>query len=272
MANIGLERTQRWLQSFIITPGSDEESLASTVVRAAFDGNVEQVVTPSKTLTSQERAAVYRDMYLLRLADALTSDYPVTRDWMGPKVFEQLVAGYVQEHPSRSYTLNRLGDHLPVYLAGRRELTNHEFLHALASFELAVTEVFDEEEVAALAPEQIAAVPDEKWETAKLGPIAALRLRKFDYRVDLFKECYRDSEPYPDPTPETTFIAVYRQSYRVFWMNLTEPEYDLLGSLVGGARLGEAIEKACIAHGLEADQLLIYFRDWMSKDLFSEVG
>ena len=38
--NPGLSRTQRWLQSFIIEPGTDDEALASEAVKREFVGEV----------------------------------------------------------------------------------------------------------------------------------------------------------------------------------------------------------------------------------------
>ena len=42
--------------------------------------------------------------------------------------FEKLVADYVQAFPSRSYTLNRLGDHLPEFLEHGANRENAAFL------------------------------------------------------------------------------------------------------------------------------------------------
>ena len=74
------------------------------------------MILPSRTLTPLERVGIYHGMYLLRMDDGLASDYPALQHFLGDDGFVDLVRGYVQAHPSRSYTLNRLGDHLPEYL------------------------------------------------------------------------------------------------------------------------------------------------------------
>ena len=269
--NPGLVRTQRWLQAFVVTPGQDDEVLASPTLRDEFAGPLEELVTPSKTLTSFERAGVYRGMYLLRMQEALEKDYPLVKDWLGQEQFERLVAGYVREHPSRSYTLNRLGDHLPAYIASLPRFDHQDLLHDLASFELAITEVFDEEETPALSADEIAAVPDDKWATAQMTPIAALRLRRFAYPVDSFKESYRDGEAYPAPAPDETRVAIFRHQYKVYWIPLNPTAYALLNALVGQTPLGQAIEQALLDSRVPEEEIFGWFQSWVSKGLFHSV-
>src|SRR6185295_16302737 len=98
--------------------------------------------------------------------DAMAVDYPAIVHFLGEHAFGHLIADYVQEHPSRSYTFNRLGDDFPKFLESRRA-----FLADLARLELAMTQVFDEEESVAAAA-AAAATPEEM----RLTPIKALRL------------------------------------------------------------------------------------------------
>ena len=42
---------------------------------------------PSQTLTSAERLDIYRDMYLLRMEEALAIDYPGLKHFLGEEEF-----------------------------------------------------------------------------------------------------------------------------------------------------------------------------------------
>ena len=267
-AEIDLPKTQRWLQAFIVSPAdSDEEALVSEPVLAEHAGDVAQVVTPSRTLTAAERAGIYRGMYLQRLQEALEADYPVVRDWLGEVQFVRLTGGYVRAYPSRSYTLNRLGDHLPEYIASLPDFEHQGLLRDLARFELAVTETFDEEETVPLGPEAIAQVPEDAWEDARFQPVAALRLLELEHPVDRFKEAYRDGADYPKPAAGATRVAVYRRSYRVFWLTLSPPAFELLRALIDGVPMGEAIEESVA----EEEALFGWFQDWLQAGFFRGV-
>ena len=246
--------TQRWLQDYIVASSLDEESASIDSAR---------LVKPSATLTSRERADVYRSMYLLRMEQALASDYPVLRDVLGAASFAALVADYVAEYPSRSYTLNRLGDQLPAYLALR-----DGFQHALAAFELAVSEAFDADQSDVLSAADVMAIPPADYADVILQAIPALRLIQVAYPVHKFKRCYRDDKPYPPTEAATTYLAVYRRDYEVFWLVLTKPAYELVQGLTCGEPLGQAIERACLDAGVEEPELFAWFQEWVSNGLF----
>lgn len=270
-AEPALTPLQRWMQTFIVTPGDDQQALEAAASDSGIVESVDQLVLPSKTLTSRERAGVYRETYVLRLEEALESDYPVLRAYVGPEAFNDLVAAYLERWPSRSYTLNRLGDHLPEFLADQAELPDNAFLADLARFELDVTDAFDAADAKALTVEEVGAVNPEDWEHAGLQPIPALRLRRFTYPVGKFKEAYRDELDTPALTPEPTRLAVYRRNFKVFWLNLDEPGFHLLSALAQGRPLGAAIEDACLQFNLDENRLFALFQEWISEGLFHRV-
>lgn len=275
-----LERLQRWMQAFIVHPGTEEEALTHAAKGGIAVEQISEVVLPSRTLTSVERVGVYRGMYLLRLAEALEADYPGVHHFLGDEGFTELVRGYVHVYPSRSYSLNRLGDHLPEYVRSAPALPRREFLHDLARLELAVTEVFDAPETPALTAEQIAAVPSEAWERARLSPIAAFRLLALGYPVSDYLTSVReeDHQRHPQARRKDTWVAVFRRDYACLRLDLTRPAYELLGSLASGTPLGEAVAAAArrgkrrgTLKPLKEDELFRWFRDWVSGGIFQSV-
>ena len=99
------------MQAVVTHPGDVYEAAAS----AAID--VDSLVLPSKTLQPIQRVGIYHGMYLMRMIEALEADYGALAHFMGEHAFSHLVSDYVQRFPSRSYTLNRLGDALPELIA-----------------------------------------------------------------------------------------------------------------------------------------------------------
>jgi hypothetical protein len=266
MAELG--RLQRWMQAVIVAPGADAEAFASaSAVEQIPAAQAGSVVLPSRTLTGEERVAIYRDMYLVRMRDALRTDYPGVAHFLGEDRFHRLVADYVAAHPSCSYTLNRLGDRFPEFVR-TAPLPRREFVHDLARLELAVTEVFDAEESPALAPAAIAAVPADAWDTARLVPITALQLVAFDYPVSAYLQSVKDSTPHPSTRRRNTWVAVFRRDYAMSRQDLTRDAYEMLSTLVSGATLGDAVRSAPRA---KEEQLFQWFREWMAEGLFQRV-
>jgi hypothetical protein len=275
MAAAALDRVQRWMQAVVVNGGSVGEALASPEAAAEIE-RVEDVLLPSSRLTAAERVGIYHGMYLGRMGDALESDYPHLLRVLGAERFAALVRDYVQVHPSRSYTLNRLGDHLPEFILAAPRLRRRAFLHDLARVEQAVSQVFDAEETAPLSAEAIAAVPHEAWERARLQPVAAFRLLVLGHPVGPFLDGLEDRAKRPPfPRPRRSFMAVFRRNYVVRRLELAPAAHRLLAELAEGAALGAAVSRVAGRGGRSAagaDALFRWFREWVASGVFRSVA
>ena len=269
-----LGRLQRWMQEVVVHPGTVDEAIASPSAEQEIPAeNLGDVVLPSDSMTPAERVGVYHGMYLLRMEEALETDYPVLRYRLGYEAFAELIEDYVQRYPSRAYTLNRLGDHLPQFLAEEEDRPDSEFLHDLARLELAMTQVFDEQEAPVLGAEELEAVPPEGWESAVLRPIPAFRLLAFKHAVVPDLVAYHEDRPSPRPRRRATWVAVYRRDYSVLRLELSRAEHDLLKALAGGTPLGEALSTAALKQKSARQRAHIFkwFRTWVAAGLFTAI-
>ena len=269
-----ISRLQRWMQEVVVHPGTIEQAVASPEAEREIAAELlEDVVLPSHSMTSAERIDVYHGMYLMRMEEALETDYPVIRYHLGDRQFAHLVAEYVQLFPSRSYTLNRLGDHLPRFFLDRPEWPNAAFLHDLARLELAMTEVFDEQESPVLAAEELESVPPEDWEGARLRAIAPFRLLSFEHAVIPHLVAFHHDRPSPSPRRRASWVALYRRDYKVLRLELSRAEHDLLRAIVDGAPLGEALAGAASSTPGSRQQARVFrwFRTWISEGLFTAI-
>jgi hypothetical protein len=220
------------------------------IVSPHWPEDTSPVVEPS-------RLAIYRDMYPIRMFEAMSVDFPALALFLGEEKFNDLVARFTEAHPSQSYTLNRLGDSFPDFLK------DDPFLHDLARLELAMTQVFDEEETPELDPEKFGSIgPDSRLKT-----IAAFRLLAFDYPVNDFFQSFRDEEELVEPEPRQIWVAFHRRDYGVHRMTLEEKAYDFLTALCDGATIVEAIEGT----GATQDELFGWFRDWSAAGIFGGI-
>ncbi len=270
----GLDRLQRWMQQVVVHPGSVDEAIASAdAAQEIPPDRLGEVVVPSHSMTPIERIGVYHGMYLMRMEEALATDYPVMRYHLGEREFSRLVREYVGRYPSRSYTLNRLGDHLPRFLLQAVEWPDAPFLYDLARLELAMTEVFDERESPVLGTADLEAVAPEAWERARLRPIAAFRLLSFEHAVIPHLVAFHENRPSPSPRRHTVWVALYRRDYSVLRLELSRAEHDLLHAIVDGAPLGEALATAASATKGSRQQARVFrwFRTWISEGLFTAI-
>jgi hypothetical protein len=271
----GLERIQRWMQACIEDQGTCEEAIASERAQSAISAEeARSIVLPSKTLSSFERLDIYRGMYLLRMEEALTTDYPALKHFLGDEKFMQMVERYVEVYPSRSYTLNRLGDHLPEFLKTLDDLPKKDFCCELARLELLLTGVFDADETPPMTEAAVRAVPPEAWETARLKPIQAFAVAEFDYPVSQYLGGVDEENPFPKIVRKKTWVVAYRRNFSVSRRDLERPAYELLSALAAGKTVGDAIVAVMTQRwrpALKEARLFEWFRDWMAEGFFQSV-
>lgn len=271
-----LDRMQRWMQAVVVHPGSDAEAVAAPEAQAEVPKeSLSDVILPSRTLTPLERLGIYHGMYLLRMHDALEGDYEALRHFLGDRGFFELIRDYVQVYPSKSYSLNRLGDHLPEFLQNAPCVRRREFCVDLARLEDAIAQVFDAPETPALSEARIASVPAEAWERARLTTVAAFQLLAFRYPVNAYLQTVRDgNHDHPKPRQKPEWVAVYRRDFAVYRLELRREAHALLSDLAAGMRLGEALEAAIKRGGKrppQPDELFRWFREWVAGGVFQAV-
>lgn len=271
---LALGGLQRWMQSVIVHPGALEEALAAPETGALVaPARVGEVLLPSAALAAEQRLGLYQEMYLLRMSEALESDYPALAHFLGARRFSALVRDYLRTHPSRSYTLNVLGRALPDFLGEALDLPRRGFCRDLARLEWAISEAFDAEETPRLAPEALAAVPAEAWDCARLVPSAALRLVELRWNANEWLDSTKDDRhDHPKPRRRASAVVVFRQRYAVYRRELALSAFRLLQDLVAGRRVGEAIAAALERRGAPRPEAITrWFRDWAADGLFSGI-
>ena len=286
----GLDTIQRWMQAVIMHPVGVAEGIASAEARAHIDVTPEEaetVVTRSRALTALDRLAIYSYAYYARLLECIREEFPVLKHALGEEVFDAFAVGYLQQYPSRSYTLFQLGANFPRYLAETRPEVGEDdglpadwpdFLIDLATLELTFNEVFDGPGVEGedlLDADRLRAVSPERLLEARLVGVPCLRLLALRYPVHKYFTAVRRHEDPNPPGPAETYLAVTRRRYVVRHYELSPPAYQLLHALLVGESLGQAIKRAVDSAAPDLDRLpanlWTWFHDWAAEGFFRGV-
>jgi hypothetical protein len=280
-----LKTTEHWLQAVITNPAGLQVGLASESARRHIDisgDDLEQVLTRSNSLTAAGRLAIYSHAYFSRLQECLRAEFPALLHALDEKLFNFFTFEYLKHYPSRSYTLNQLGENFPRYLAETRPDGDAppnereswpDFIIELATLERAFSTVFDGPGVEGrqiLDANQLSAIGE--LGKARFIPVVCLRLLSFRYPVGQYFRAVRKGEEPPLPQPADTFLAMTRRSYDVVIHELTRDQYDLLSALVAGQSLNQAVD-ALADTNVEDSQTLFntasgWIEDWAEKGFF----
>jgi hypothetical protein len=271
---LALGGLQRWMQAVVAHTGSLDEALASREARCLVaPSRVEAVIEPSATLSGAERVGIYHGMYRLRMAEALETDYPGLAHFLGPDDWPRVVDAYVTAHPSRSYTLNVLGRHLPEWLKTTDGVPHRAFCADLARLEWAVCESFDAAEASKLGADAIEALAPEEWPVARLEPSPALRLVRLGWNAGEWLDTARDeAHRHPRPRRRAGHVVVFRQRYAVYRREVGRAAFALLSDLAAGRTVGRAVGTALLRREApDSADLARWFRQWAADGLFTRV-
>ena len=288
---LDLETVERWMQTVIMHPGGVQQGLACGDARRYLkktNDNIEAVVTRSTALTAIERLAIYSRAYQARLLECLRAEFPALSHALGADVFNRFACDYLQRHPSKSYTLGRLGEKFPRYLAETRPDANlapssreswPDFMIDLATLEREFSEVFDgpgvEGQRLVVENELSELLESERWAEAILVTVPCLRLLSFRYPVNTYFLAARKNEDPDFPEPALTLLALTRRDYRVFLHELSRDQYEVLIALNAREPLAQAIKRAATAAGGDSDaftgKLTEWLNSWAAAGFFSAI-
>jgi hypothetical protein len=290
-----LDVVEKWFQAVITHPGGVAAGLGSEEAQRRLPvtpAELGTVVAPSRNLTAEERLGIYAHAYYARLLECLADCFPLLARALGQEVFESFAFEYLQRYPSRSYTLDRLGEDFPRFLeetrpegdpldpasptAGETPGTPSwpDFLIDLTRLEWAIAKVFDGPGVEGqplLRPEDLEALGPERFAAARLRPVVCLRLLAFRYPVNAYYTAARramqaeepdnaaEEVPLPEPAPE--HVALTRVDFIVRRHSLTPLQYALLQALAEGARVADAIAQVAEAADFPAEDLAAAIRE-----------
>lgn len=263
------------MQAVVVHPGTTARALRSPAAARHLPATkIATVLLPSPTLTPAERIAIYQEMYPLRMRDALAADYPGLEHFLGDR-FQDFVGAYAAVHPSRGYTLNRLGDHVPAFLARQRRFSPRGFLVDLARLELALTESFDEREEKALDASALADIPEAKVQGTRLIPVPSLRLVALTWNADDYLDTIRDElHRHPRPRQRRSFVLAVRRNFALYRLPLSEAAFLVLRDIGAGRPLGEVVKRSLSRRGprrADPDDFVRWFRLWTSEGIFSGI-
>ncbi len=247
-------------------------------IRQASSGNINDpdwILTAGPRLSAFERLEIYHSAYRLRLVECLADDYPALRHALGA-AFDGLCREYISAHPSTNPNLIHFGKHLSSFCKARREPWA-AFAADLAQLEWALTEVIHAAESSVLDLVTLQEIPPERWAQTRFTPAKTLRVLRFAFPVNSYFESFRTEQCALIPDPQASAVAVVRQGFALWRMDLTLPMTTLLESLCSGVRLGDALEgisaeeKTGAADDALEQSLITSFTTWVSSGFFAQL-
>jgi hypothetical protein len=236
---------------------------------------IEDDIDGRDALIREQRLAIYRDAYRLRLAEVLGTDYGNLHTYLGDDAFNELARAYLAAHPSRFRNVRWFGGKLADFLAVEPRYAAHPELAELARFEWALGRAFDARDEASVSFEQVASVPPEAWADLRFGPHPALGTMEFRTNaVAIWKLLNNEENPCAaEALAAPVTWAVWRKEHSPFFRSLDDDEAWALAAMVGGSSFGELCAGLCewIPEDQAAPRAAGLLRGWVEEGWIAEL-
>ena len=272
-AGLSLAQLQEWMQAVIVHPGGADAGLRSRAARRRVPpSGLGAVVREHGALTPVERLRIHASMYPLRTVEALRSDSPALAALLGEERFGALVADYVAAHPSTSFTLARLGDGLPSFVASWGTESGRGLRADVARLERAAAAVYDAEDVPLLDASSLAAALASEEDSLRFAAAPAFAVLSVRPGAVAVLDAFLDGTPPPSSAGRgLAHVAFYRRDFTVLRRALDPVPGRLLAALVSGFPLGEALARAARRRP-PARAVAGWLAEWSALGAFARAG
>jgi len=200
----------------------------------------------------RERLGIYRDAYVLRLAEVLATDYEVLAE-ICKRQFDGIARAYIRAQPSVFRNVRWFGGGLAEFLRADSRYAARAVLAELAQFEWALGLAFDAPDTVSLPFEKLAGIPPDRWADVRFGLHPALRILQFSTNAVEIWQAITQRAAVPDDRPVPAMgWAIWRNGLAPHFRSLEPDEEWALDSVLGHASFGEVCAGLCDWHAQEA--------------------
>jgi hypothetical protein len=216
---------------------------------------------------------VYRNGYVLRLAEILGEDYEQVHAYLGDRAFANLVKAYIAGNPSDQRSVRWFGRHMPAFIAKSKTFADHPEVAELAALEKTLADAFDGPGAESLFLSQLAEIPPEEWPNLVFKPHpTAIRLSFATNAAEIWSALKNESVP-PKPVrlPEPQAILVWRQGFTVHFRPLTTEEAMMWDEAAKGVRFSVLCEMVATFAGEDEAELraATYLKGWVDLGMLA---
>lgn len=236
-------------------------------------GSIEKHVRGTERVPVGTRLAIYASAYRTRLIGALESNFPVLARFMDTDEFQVLARRYIEQHEPTQRSVRWYGEQLARYLTVDARYRDAPVLADLATWEWAMTEVFDAADAPTLKPGDLVQRAPEEWADLRLVAHPSMRRVDLAWNAPQIWKALQEGAVAPKPecrSPPECWL-LWRQELKIFFRALDPLEALALQMLCAGKNFGELCEGLSMRLGekqapFEAASLL---RGWVEAGLLT---
>lgn len=229
------------------------------------DARIADHIVDQPPVSRDVRLHIYRNAYRVRLRETVDTDHEILGLYLGDELFEQMVNGYIDAHPSPHRSLRFFADQLPEYLRQVPLFADHPQVAELAAFERRLLASFDAADAGRLTVAAVAALTSADWPAMRLRFHPSVQLFRADWNsVAIWQALKAGAEP-PDVAAQPgSWWLLWRGEDRLTQFRSAVPEeVQCLQHFLHGGNFAGACER--LLDGVAPDELAAQVVDWLGS-------
>ncbi|CAA0096053.1 Uncharacterised protein [Halioglobus japonicus] len=224
-------------------------------------------------ISAQAQLQIYSNAYVIRLVEALRSNYPALHQLLGDTDFDSMGRAYLRLNPPTRASIRWFGHALEGFLQREKPYAGLPILSELARFEWALRHTVDAADAERLTVENLQAIAPESWGELQfiLHPSVSVMVLHWN-TPPLWQALSAEQQP-PEPAKQTMNWIVYRQADLVAaWRSVSDLELAAIECISRGESFSNICEAVSLLvsdsseSALTSAQLL---RSWVEQGLIS---
>jgi Putative DNA-binding domain len=203
---------------------------------------LDDMIQPSH-LERQVRLEVYQNAYLLRLAEALQTNFPALYSILGEDAFGHMMLAYLSFESPSAASIRWFGNHLEAFLRTVAPYSHDPVLSEIASVEWALRHTVDAADAIRCSYEEISSLTPDEWLNLKLILHPSVSVLNHRWNAVAIANAETRNEKIPDRTNQRSDWLLYRSiEGSAAWRSVTVAECKALRSTASGITFTELCE------------------------------
>ncbi|WOH39248.1 DNA-binding domain-containing protein [Thalassotalea fonticola] len=257
MSNIPLKELQNNMMNYLL---NDDNRICADIVR---QGKV----------SNKTRLNIYKNAYSARLKEVIDNDHQILGFYLGDELFEQMVSGYIQNHPSSYRSLRHFADQLPNFLATQLPFKQHPILSELAHFERLLLVAFDAADATRMTFDTLHSIAPQDWPELMFKFHPSVQIAHFSWNsIESWQALKQEHSP-KAATPQQSTWLLWRNNERLTeFRSLSEEEFTLMSMILSGKNFSMMCDQLLTySSNNDASELALhYLSTWVEQGLLRE--
>ncbi len=219
-----------------------------------------------------DRMALYGNAYVLRLKEALSTDYERLHIYLGDELFEKLQQNYITVYPSHHPSLRYFGQHMVDIVEQLEPFSQLPEVAEIARIEKAFLNSFDAADKQCVGLDYLAKIELEAWPVLTFRFHDSLQLLPQHHNSFQIWKALADGQTPPQRTDSKTTWIIWRQDLVSRYRALEAAELTALTIAMSGGDFAEVCE-ALLEHYSETEtpqKAVMFLQQWINNQMVCE--